>query len=159
MRVIDRAASILLTVGATLLVLAMTGVITADVLLRSITGRGLPWALDVTSMCLVSFFFVILPGSLRADTHVRMDIFYNLFGPSVRAFANFLGGIGALLFFGSVVWRAWREAPQMLAFGIASPTVELPMWPVTAFVGFCGAVALAVLVSIAVEKVRKRSSQ
>jgi TRAP-type C4-dicarboxylate transport system permease small subunit len=157
MNIIERAASALSTGGALLLIVAMGGVVTADVLIRSITGRGLTWALDLTSMLLVAFFFATLPWSLRVDAHVRMDIFYLHFPRWLRLLSNLLGAFGAMLFFGAIGWRSLLEAPHMAEFGVASPTVGIPYWPIAVFVALCCALALAVLLALAFGRLRNRA--
>jgi TRAP-type C4-dicarboxylate transport system permease small subunit len=152
MRFIDRIAYALSTGGATILVFLMSALVTFDILIRALTGRGLIWALDLASILLVIYFFAILPWSLRSDAHVRMDIFYPRMKASWRAASDFIGAIGAAIFFGSIAWRAIHEAPRMAEFGVSSPTVGIPYWPVVTFVGACCVLAIAVLVASLVSR-------
>lgn len=145
MRLIDETVRVISTWAGLALTAVMGLVVTTDVVLRALFGTGFRWSFDVTSMALTAFFFVILPLSCRLDGHVRMDIFYLNFRPGLRRVSDRIGLAGAALFFAAIGWEAFGRAPFMREFGMTSPTVGIPLWPLAVFVGICCALALVAL--------------
>jgi TRAP-type C4-dicarboxylate transport system permease small subunit len=59
---------------AALILLATVIIVTADILLRNITGAGFPWANEVSEYALYVMTLLTAPWLLRRGQHVRIDL-------------------------------------------------------------------------------------
>jgi TRAP-type C4-dicarboxylate transport system permease small subunit len=59
---------------AALILLATVIMVTADILLRNITGAGFPWANEVSEYALYVMTLLTAPWLLRRGQHVRIDL-------------------------------------------------------------------------------------
>ncbi len=77
---IDRASALFgrwldaLATAAALILLAMVVIVTADILLRNLTGAGFVWANEVSEYALYLMTLLTAPWLLRRGQHVRLDI-------------------------------------------------------------------------------------
>lgn len=151
----------LFTAGATATIVLMILLVTVDVFLRFAGGFSLLWILDAVGIILLCFFFVIMPWSCETDTHVRMNIFYNMFGTCSKSISNIVGNFGALAFFGTIGWAAFSNVSYMIAVQVGTGTVSLPLWPAAVFVGITCAITVLVvlknLISSVANLVRSRA--
>jgi TRAP-type C4-dicarboxylate transport system permease small subunit len=151
----DIIRGVTLTASAILLAL-LASVVSLDVTLRYLIGTGFLATHDLMSIFLTMFFFIILPISSLSDGHVRMDIFYRNFPRSLRGTADVLGFVGGAIFFGAIAWEALRRAQFMRDVNITSPTVSIPLWPVSLFVGACSLIALLAMAHRFIDTLRGR---
>jgi TRAP-type C4-dicarboxylate transport system permease small subunit len=63
---------------AALILLATVIMVTADILLRNITGAGFPWANEVSEYALYVMTLLTAPWLLRRGQHVRIDLVLTL---------------------------------------------------------------------------------
>jgi TRAP-type C4-dicarboxylate transport system permease small subunit len=152
----DIIRGLTMTLSAILLALLAT-VVSLDVTLRYLIGIGFLATHDLMSIFLTMFFFVILPVASLADGHVRMDIFYRNFPGRLRGAADILGFVGGAIFFGAIGWEALRRSQFMRDVNITSPTVSIPLWPVSVFVGVCCLIALFAMAHRFIDTLRGRS--
>ncbi|HEX9461889.1 MAG TPA: TRAP transporter small permease [Alphaproteobacteria bacterium] len=59
---------------AALLLLAMVGLITLDVVIRNVSPHAIPWADEVTEYALYALTLLTAPWLLRQGQHVRLDL-------------------------------------------------------------------------------------
>jgi TRAP-type transport system small permease protein len=109
-----------------LIVLAMTlmtGLVTAQVVLRYFFGDSLDWADEMSRLAFVWSIFLALPHGVKKGIHVGIDILINQFRAGIREslmrLMLALGG-GLMLL---VLWQAILVARD--AWGEMMPTVEL----------------------------------
>nr|WP_067287271.1 TRAP transporter small permease [Marinobacterium profundum] len=109
-----------------LIVLAMTlmtGLVTAQVVLRYFFGDSLDWADEMSRLAFVWSIFLALPHGIKKGIHVGIDILINQFGSRIREslmrlMLTLSGGLMLL-----VMWQAVLVAQD--AWGEMMPTVEL----------------------------------
>ncbi len=125
-------------------ILAMTGLMTADVIGREGLNRPLPGASELIEFCLVAAVFTGLVFVSWRERHITADLFDALLGRRGRLALRAFGcGIGAGIFA--------LAAPQMLRlarraadFGDVSATFRVPMgWPLGFVTALCAVCALA----------------
>lgn len=68
-RLLDALATI-----AALILLAMVTIVTADIVLRNLSGAGFVWANEVSEYALYIMTLLTAPWLLRRGQHVRLDI-------------------------------------------------------------------------------------
>jgi len=116
-----------LALAAALILLAMVIVVTADIALRNITGRGLVWANEVSEYALYIMTLLTAPWLLRRGQHVRLDIALTLVPPRV---AWFMEALGDLLGFAiSVVLVRYGLAMTVDSFRLDAITIKNLVFP------------------------------
>ena len=68
----------LFVTGAGWCVVTISALISIEVIIRAFGGEGFVWLIDVTGLILLIFFFMVIPHSWHTDSHVRMDLIYNI---------------------------------------------------------------------------------
>jgi TRAP-type C4-dicarboxylate transport system permease small subunit len=80
---------------AALMLLAMVVIVSTDIVLRNIGGRGLSWANEISEYALYIMTLLTAPWLLRRGQHVRLDIALTFVPPYVawlmEALADVLG--------------------------------------------------------------------
>ncbi|UTW11733.1 TRAP transporter small permease [Marinobacterium rhizophilum] len=101
----------------------MTGLVTAQVVLRYFFGDSLDWADEMSRLAFVWSIFLALPHGVRKGIHVGIDILINRFGSAVREslMRLMLALSGGLMLL--VMWQGVLVARE--AWGEMMPTVEL----------------------------------
>lgn len=118
------------TIGR-LLLLALMLIVTADVFSRYVIGSPFAWTYDLVSLYVMpAIFFLILSESFREDAQVRVDILRERLPPGVRAWADAVGNLGALIVFAAIAYAAFRRGSVAFVQGdvVAGP-IPWPMWP------------------------------
>jgi TRAP-type C4-dicarboxylate transport system permease small subunit len=94
---------------AALILLAMVVLVTADIVLRNLVGRGFAWSNEVTEYALYIITLLTAPWLLRRGQHVRIDMMLALVPPRVawlcEAAADMLGFAACivLLWYGAAI--------------------------------------------------------
>ncbi len=114
---------------ACLLVLAMMLIIVADVGLRNLGGRGLPWSNEVSEDILYLVTLLAGPWLLRQGQHIRVDILLRAlpgrFAWQLEWVSDILG-LACCLYF---VWYGWQvTAASYLTDAVSIKTLVMPEW-------------------------------
>ena len=127
------------------LIVALTAMITWEVLSRKFLDRPHAWTFDAQIMMYGVMFMMAGAYTLAAKGHVRGDVLYGFFHPRVQAtidlvlyIAFFIPGIVAL------VWAGWRFFLESLAIRERSSIMSEgpPIWPFKFFIPVAGALIL-----------------
>jgi TRAP-type transport system small permease protein len=87
-RLVDALAS-----AAALILLAMVGIVTADILLRNLVGASFAWANEISEYALYLMTLLTAPWLLRRGQHVRLDIILTLVPARVAWLMEALGDV------------------------------------------------------------------
>ncbi len=100
--VLDRMDSITNFVGAKAgyVVLLLMGSLVYEVVSRYAWNRPTIWSYEITYMSYGIHFLIGLSFTLLYKAHIRIDVFYNLFPPRVKAVVDILGYF--LIFFPAI---------------------------------------------------------
>ena len=148
-RILTSINASLFRYGSCLTLVAMTLLTGLDAILRYVAGMPIIGAYDLVGMGLLLTIVVALPDSLRAGCHVRMDIFYDRYGPVMTRVVDLLTQGAALAFGGIVAWRAIHFVPVYMQTGEATITLRMPVWPFVALIALsCVLFCLSVLATI-----------
>lgn len=89
---------------ATMLIFVMMGVMLYDVVARKFFDVYILWGLEFLQFTLAAYYFMGGAKTLKDNTHVRMDMFYDRLTPRRRALMD-LATVGCLIFYvGILFW-------------------------------------------------------
>ncbi len=125
---------------AALLLLAMTGLTTLDVVGRYLFNSPVSGAFELTELMLAALIFAGLPLATERDEHVDVDLLDSFLPPNVlraNVFFATLVSAGVLAVLGV---QLWSRAAQLAAEGTVTNSLALPLAPV----GYLMAIATGV---------------
>ena len=100
-RIIDRL-SVYVGYLAMMLIFVMVGVLLLDAVTRNVVHIPLHWCIEFAQFTLAAYYFMGGAMTIKDDSHVRMDLFYERLSPRGRAKMD-LVTIGCMLFYLSVM--------------------------------------------------------
>lgn len=128
-RVVDGIANVFMIV-ATIATFTVIGMVTYDVIARTLTGRGVPGVVEYGEILMVVLVFLGLAHAQKRESHVAVEVVIEYLTPRAQKVLN-----TTVLFLISLLllWMAWESFPAALnsymtgevRFGLAA--VEL--WP------------------------------
>ena len=137
MRLIQRVVDFLVLLGGYLAgaaVLAMTLLVTVDVLFRFLFGGSTRMAVEFSGYLLV---VIVFWAGLHAPGKgpYRVDFFLNLLPPRVQKLVGFLGTVLFLFLSAFLGYRAWQSVLVSYQFGSTSRTgIDVTIWPYQAVI-------------------------
>jgi len=126
---------------------ALLGLVTIDVVLRYIFNAPLQWSRDANGLLLLIALFSALPAAWDRGHHIRMEIFYLRWPSRLRIVADVLSALAGISMFGLLAVQSVAFTSYMAATGETGEDLVAPLWPFMAFIGLCGAVFVARLIS------------
>lgn len=122
-----------MAVGASLLLLAMMGLICGDVFLRNVAVPGLPagiaWSNEVSELMLYLITLLAAPWLLRQGRHIRVDIVLRVL-PARAAYA--CEWLADALGLGCCLWMVWNgglaTARSIAGNALSIKTLVMPEW-------------------------------
>lgn len=138
----EQGARALFVGASAVTVPAVTGLITADALLRYAVSAPLLWSQDVAGLLLLVLFCAGFPYSWHGKFHVRLDLIYGVFPQPVRKVVDSLTVITAFAFGGFLAYQCFMSTLVTYRTEATMPSGILPIWPfvlggAVAFSGFC----------------------
>lgn len=125
--------------AALVLLPLLAGVIAVDVAARYLFSAPLQWGHDVSTLALLALFMAAIPITTAQDGHIRMETFYERFGPRTAALSDFFSHLFGAAFMGLVAYWQLRETPGMYVRGEGAQMIDIPHWPIALFIGLCAA--------------------
>ena len=117
--------------AALAMLLALTGLVLAQVVCRDFFDLGLPWADELARFCGMALVFLAMPRLLLDNKHIAMDLVPNMLPRTGARVLAVIGRLLALAFCGIALWaiykflgRAWRFSTP--ALGIPNIVFYLP---------------------------------
>lgn len=131
-RAIDAIDAMLLSVGC-LMLFALMFLVAADVLMRYLFNSPVVWAYEVISNYLMpGLFFLAASHTLKAHSHVSVDILHNYVNRQVRYLFEALGSIAATPVFSLITFVSAQDTLENFRTGAVSASgLALPTWPVS----------------------------
>ncbi len=128
LRILDRIEDAM-SVGAVLLLVAITVAVCVEVFMRYVLNDPLVWVVEMSEYALLYICFLGAAWALREGNHVRVDIFLNAFSTRWRqrfgVVTSLLGLIVASIL---MIWGALAVWEKYVT-GAYNPTVvEFPTW-------------------------------
>ena len=120
----SRAAALLSGLG----VLALTGLVTFDVLMRYFFDRPQLFVDELASFLLVFVVFAGLAYTFRAGGHVRVDLVTSSLARPVRAWLRVVTLALGLAFLAAVIWVTAQSGLSAYGYGRVSAVMLYPLW-------------------------------
>jgi len=120
----SRAAALLSGLG----VLALTGLVTFDVLMRYFFDRPQLFVDELASFLLVFVVFAGLAYTFRAGGHVRIDLVTSSLPRPVRAWLRVVTLALGLVFLGAAIWVTALSSVGSYRYGRVSAVMLYPLW-------------------------------
>lgn len=111
-----------LTVMAILLA-ALTGVMLAEILLRTLRLGSIQWGIEFCQYCFVYSTFLAIPYCISADSNLKIDVLINCFSPMVQKIISFVNSAICIVFWGYMCF----SARSVLAGAILKPQYSTTM--------------------------------
>jgi TRAP-type C4-dicarboxylate transport system permease small subunit len=128
-----------MAVGAVVTILvAIIG--TIDVITTRIISHPIPGAFKLSEAGLVLIVFLGFAEVTRSDTHIKVDIIVNRFGPRFKKFSQIIAAILMVGFFSLLATRMWTLAEKSWEIReSATGLLPFPIYPIkiSAVLGLC----------------------
>ena len=133
---------------ATMLIFVMMGVMLYDVVSRKFLDVYIMWGLEFLQFTLAAYYFMGGAKTLKDNTHVRMDLFYDRLSLRGKAWLD-LATVGCLIFFLAVLfWGSISSLQYSISTDQRLPSVWRPsVVPIKWLMTLC--LALMLLQSLA----------
>ena len=106
----------------------MTAMMAVDVILRYVFNSPLSWGLEASQHMLLLVFVFGMLEAFRTSAHIRMDLFYRLFNPSIRRLVNILYSLLAVGVFILLAKKGWEEALFLKEINEVTQYIHMPIW-------------------------------
>ncbi|WP_354408823.1 TRAP transporter small permease [Marinobacterium sp. MBR-111] len=121
-----------------ILLIAMTLLVFAEVIARFVFNSGISWAQEIT--LLSAGWFVLLGASygVKVGSHIGVDVFVKLLPKNVHRGFTLLAIALCLIYCGLFLYGGWMYVAKLKLIGIDLEDVEFPRWVATSVlvVGF-----------------------
>lgn len=134
-RVVTALAELLNGIAAYILMPLLAILVCVDVVTRYFFETPLQWLHESTTLTLLIVFIASLPLCTRLDRNIRIEMFYENFGPRAKAWTDIFGDLCGIGFIGLLAYHAFLQAPGMYRRGDGAEFIDIPYWPITTFVG------------------------
>jgi len=126
---IQRLSRALAIVGAGLVLLTML-LISADVIMRTVTGGAVRGALEYTEIMMVGFLFLALAWAQASGAQINVVVILELLPERLASTARAVGLLVVLFLLAMMIWKtgesAWRSfMAAEFRYGIA----QVAVWP------------------------------
>lgn len=111
-----------------LLLVAMTLLVFAEVVMRFGFNSGIHWASEMT--LLLAAWFVLYGASygVKVGTHIGVDVFVKLLPANVHRFITMLAVVLCLIYCGLFLYGSWIYLSKMKMIGIELEDMPVPKW-------------------------------
>ena len=125
---IDRWLDRLALLGGVLLV-AVGGLISYEVVARYLFNAPTTWILDVSIYLTMWATFLAVGHTLRAGAHIRMDLYVRRLAPRVRRWTDVIVALVALAFSALLTWQGLQSIVDAVRLGeVTLSTIRVPLW-------------------------------
>ncbi len=135
------ADKVLRKIEGTCLILAMTlitGLISAQVILRYVFNDSLHWAEELARFLVVWMSFIGASMGMSLGSHVSMEVLKNLPYPQFVIWVARFGHSMCILLSIYLIIYGSQQVQTVMIFGQVSSALRVPMWTVYACLPICG---------------------
>ncbi|HEY9238178.1 MAG TPA: TRAP transporter small permease [Burkholderiaceae bacterium] len=131
-RIVSAIDDAMMFVGCAML-FALMSIVVADVSLRYLFNSPLTWSFEIISSYLMpGLFFMAASHTLKAHSHVAVDILHNYVGRRTRYAFEALSCVLAAPIFAMAAWvSAQTTWSDFQAGAVSSSGLELPTWTIS----------------------------
>ena len=139
MKRFDRALTIVedvLAWAAVAVLVAITLIVSADVVMRYLLNRPFSWAYDLISLYLMAaLFYLAVSRTFSLNAHIGVDLLQNRAPQTVRLLCQLSSGVLSLLLFLTIVWVNFGTSVEdFWSDALSVGEIPWPTWLSTAIV-------------------------
>jgi TRAP-type transport system small permease protein len=118
-----------LAVAGAIVVLLMVGVVTADVVVRAVSPRGIPWSSDASEYGVYLVTLLTAPWLLRRGMHVAIDVLSSrVRGLAAQALGRLTEAVGLVVCL-VITYYGWMMVEHSMAAGsLVIKNFVFPEW-------------------------------
>lgn len=137
------------------LLIALTAVTVVDVVGRYVFNSPLSGGMELTELLVMGVVFAGLPAITLDDGHITADLFTQLFSPRGKEIQLFCARVlsAVALAFGG--WQLWEHGARLAGYNQTTLYLKIPMGPVAQFAAVICVVSAAMVLAMAVLRVRR----
>lgn len=136
-------------VFAMYLLFVMMGILTYAVISNSILNSPAMWVMEMAQFSMAAYYLLGGGYTLKEGAHVRMDVFYERWGPRTKAIIDSITGIALLFYLCVLVWGGVESTQYSLEYKQKNFTAWGPPLAPIKIIMTCG-MALMLLQAIAI---------
>ena len=121
--------SLILLFVAGIAIIAMTVIMSLDVVARYALKTGIPDAMEISSMLLGAVTALSLAAVTGREEHIRFSMLTDTFSGSGQFFSKVLMQIIVLIMFGLMTWHATIRSVDNFKSGEYMGSLQIPIWP------------------------------
>lgn len=119
-----------LAILAGIVVVFLWGLITTEVIGRFLVDYSIPWALEVSELCLMVVTFLGTAWVLKKEGHVKIDLVTSHLRPRVQALVDVVASIMGIVICLFLVWYGTKVTIDLFQRGVISITaLRMVIWP------------------------------
>jgi TRAP-type C4-dicarboxylate transport system permease small subunit len=146
---VGRLVSAAHKINVWLLMPGLLALVLLDILLRNVFTSSLSWSHEVSSLLLLSIFFIDLPYCLSKHEFLKVDLLFSHFSKFWKTMANYFSLLCCFTVSIFLIWQAIVGLQDMFEFDEQALTFAMPLWPFSAMVALiAGLMALQSLVML-----------
>lgn len=149
MKPIARASRILENTLFPICLLAILAMLCTDIYLRNFFQTGLIWGYDANSYLLLVCVFSILPANAQHDSHLKVDLFRNLYSPKQARWVDITTHVMAAILFLLLGYQSIMSTWEMHIYEETPEMFDFPLWILGGFMCLssflCGLTHLSLL--------------
>lgn len=128
-------------------IVAMTIIMTLDVIARYALKSGIPDTIEISSMLLGAVTALALPSVTQRGDHIRFSVLTDMLPTRAQSFAKVLTLMIAVALFGLMTWHAALRGISNLRTGEFMGSLQIPIWPFRMMFAFGCMLTFLVVVS------------
>lgn len=109
--------------------------VAAGVIMRYFFHKPLIWGDELNGYLLFLTLVLSLTYTWDVDKHIRMDIFYVKFKPKFKRFADLVGSLAGIIFFGLLAIQSFKDIPYMAQVNETGEEIAVSLWIFRAVLG------------------------
>lgn len=153
-------ATLFLAAVAGVLLIAMMGVVAADVFMRYVLGQPMLGGNEIVQLLAIAVVMGALPYCTFREGHVRVDVFDKIIGQVGQLIGDVTSRLLCIFTFVILCRRAVLKALDAAEYGDTTNMLNLPLWPLYAVlaagVGLCALIYAEQIVFILYRAVSRR---
>jgi len=122
-------------VSVSLLVLAMMGVTTFEVVARYAFDSPTIWAWPINKQLFGVFILFAGIYTLLNGAHLRVEVLYNRFPPRIKSYVGVIGLLALMIFIGVLIWQGgWMAFNSIMSREFTQGAFKIPLYIFKTFI-------------------------
>ena len=142
------------------LLFVMMGILTYAVITNSVLNSPATWVMEMAQFSMAAYYLLGGGYTLKEGAHVRMDVFYERWGPRTKAVIDSITGIALLFYLVVLVWGGIESTQYSIEYNQKNFTAwGPPLAPIKIIMTFGMILMLLQAIAIILEDLIKACGQ